>query len=48
MFLDFRLDSRGADSNPFLAGGTYIISLTAELPEGLDVEPGALVARVIQ
>ena len=28
--------------------GTYVVALAAELPEGLDVEPGALVARRVQ
>lgn len=35
-----KCDSRGRE--------TYIISLAAELPEGLDVEPGALVPGRVQ
>lgn len=29
-------------------GGTYVVSFAAELPEGLDVEPGTLVSGRVQ
>lgn len=32
----------------YSCSGPYIVAFTAELPEGLDVKPGALVPRWIQ